>query len=155
MATGTEARLKELGITLPEAPNPAGNYVPSVRTGNLLFMAGQISRNEDGNALAGKLGDTMSIEEGYQAARLAGLRILGAVKAALGDLDRVGRVVRLFGMVNSTPDFERHPQVMNGCSDLLVEVFGDNGRHSRCAVGHASLPSGAAVEVESIFEIAE
>ncbi len=155
MATGIEARLQELGIALPEAPKPAGSYVPSVRTGNLLFMAGQVSRNEDGSVLTGKLGDTMSVEEGYQAGRSTGLRILAAVKAALGDLDRVSRVVRLFGMVNSTPDFERHPKVMNGCSDLLVEVFGDNGRHSRCAVGHASLPAGAAVEVESIFEIAE
>jgi enamine deaminase RidA (YjgF/YER057c/UK114 family) len=154
MTNNAEECLKGLGITLPDVATPAGNYVPWVRTGNLLFLAGQVSRTENGEPLVGKLGDTMGVEEGYEAAKSCGLRILATVRAALNTLDNVGRVVRVFGMVNCTPDFVQHPQVMNGCSDLLVAVLGEQGRHARCAVGHSSLPAGAAVEIEAIFEVA-
>lgn len=152
--TGTiEARLAELGITLPEAPNPVANYVPHAISGNLLFISGQISKGADGKIVTGALGDTVSVEDGQQAARLCALNILAQAKAALGDLDRIIQVVRLTGFVNATPAFTDHPKVVNGASDLMVEVLGDKGRHTRAAVGVASLPLGSAVEVDATIAI--
>ncbi len=148
-----ENRLTELGITLPDAPAPAANYVPFVQTGNLVFISGQISQNEAG-LITGKLGDSMSVEQGAEAARRCGLALIAQLKAAIGDLDRVKRVVKLTGFVNSTPDFIEQPKVVNGCSDLMVQVFGDAGRHARAAVSAPSLPLGVSVEIEAVFEIA-
>ena len=142
-----ETRLAELGITLPDAPAPAANYVPYVISGNLLYVSGQIS------PVKGRLGADMAVPAGAEAARGCGLALLAQAKAALGSLDRVRRVVRLGGFVSSTPDFTDQPEVINGCSDLMVEVFGDCGRHARAAVSAPSLPRGVAVEIEAVFEI--
>ncbi|MEO1950180.1 RidA family protein [Thioclava sp.] len=147
-----EARLEELGIHLPDAPAPAANYVPFVRTDNQLFVSGQISNGPEG-LIRGKLGDGMDVEEGAMAARFCGLALIAQAKAAIGDLDKL-RVVKLVGFVNSTPEFTDQPKVVNGCSDLMVEVFGDAGRHARSAVSAASLPMGVAVEIEAMFEVA-
>ena len=147
-----ETRLTDLGITLPDAPAPAANYVPFAQTGNLVFVSGQISQNESG-LIKGRLGDGMSVEDGTDAARRCGLALIAQVKAATGSLDRVRRVVKLTGFVNSTPDFTDQPEVINGCSDLMVEVFGDAGRHARAAVSAPALPLGVAVEIEAIFEV--
>jgi enamine deaminase RidA (YjgF/YER057c/UK114 family) len=153
--TGTiEARLAELGITLPEAPNPVANYVPYAISGNLLFISGQIAKGADGKIVAGALGQDVTVETGQQAARLCALNILAQAKAALGDLDRIVQVVRLTGFVNATLAFTDHPKVVNGASDLMVEVLGDKGRHTRAAVGVASLPLGSAVEVDATIAIA-
>lgn len=152
MASAIEARLVALGITLPEAPMPAANYVPFVRTGNQLFVSGQISMGPEG-LIKGKLGADMTVEEGAAAARRCGLALMAQARTCLGDLDRVKRVVKLVGFVNSTADFTHQPQVINGCSDLMVEVFGEAGRHARSAVSAASLPLGVAVEIEAIFEV--
>jgi enamine deaminase RidA (YjgF/YER057c/UK114 family) len=148
-----EAILADKGITLPAAPAPAANYVPFVQTGNLVFISGQISQNENG-LITGKLGQALSVDEGAEAARRCGLSLIAQLKAAVGDLDRVVRVVKLTGFVNSTPDFTDQPKVINGCSDLMVDVFGDKGRHARAAVSAPSLPLGVAVEIEAIFEVA-
>ena len=153
MPTPSE-RLRELGLTLPAVAAPVANYVAYARTGDLLFIAGQISRNADGSNLGGKLGESMDAEQGYAAARSAGLYALAAMDAGAGGIDKVRRIVRMLGMVNCTPDFGEQPQVINGASDLFVEVFGDAGRHSRAAVGMSSLPAGAAVEIEVICEVA-
>ena len=142
-----ETRLAELGITLPDAPAPAANYVPYVISGNLLYVSGQIS------PVKGRLGADMAVPAGAEAARGCGLALLAQARAALGSLDRVRRVVRLGGFVSSTPDFTDQPEVVNGCSDLMVEVFGDKGRHARAAVSAAALPRGVAVEIEAIFQI--
>lgn len=142
-----ETKLTELGITLPDAPAPAANYVPFVISGNMLFVSGQIS------ALKGKLGADLAVEAGADAARTCGLALLAQAQAALGSLDRVKRVVKLGGFVNSTPEFTDQPEVINGCSNLMVEVFGDKGRHARAAVSAPALPRGVAVEIEAIFEI--
>lgn len=148
-----ETRLAELGIILPSSPAPAANYVPYVQTGDLVYISGQISMDADG-LVTGKLGDGFSIEDGYAAARLCGINLIAQLKAACdGDLDRLVRVVKLNGFVNATQDFTDHPKVINGTSDLMVEVFGEQGRHARAAVGSASLPLGVAVEVEGIFQI--
>ena len=147
-------RLGELGLALPAVAAPVANYLPYVRTGNLLFIAGNVSRDAGGKTLPGKLGESMSVEEGYAAARSAGLYALAAMNEAAGSLDNVVRIVRMLGMVNCTSDFGAQPQVINGASDLFVEVMGDAGRHSRAAVGMASLPAGAAVEIEVICEVA-
>lgn len=148
-----EARLAELGVTLPDAPAPAANYVPYVVTGNLVFVSGQISM-ADGDFITGKLGDDMDVAAGAAAARTCAIGLLAQVKAACGgDLDRLVRVVKLTGFVNSTADFGDQPKVVNGCSDFLVEALGEAGRHSRSAVSAASLPFGVAVEIEGIFEI--
>ena len=148
-----EARLAELGVILPEAPAPAANYVPWVRTGNLLFVSGQIAANADG-FITGKLGETMTAEEGAIAAKACAISLLAQLKAGCdGDIERLVRVVKLVGFVNSTPDFGDQPKVINGCSDFMVEALGDKGRHSRSAVSAASLPFGVAVEIEGIFEI--
>lgn len=149
-----DQKLAELGITLPSPKPPLANYVPVVQTGNLLFVSGQISVDASGTVITGKLGAGVSIEDGRSAARLCGINILAQVKAFTGSLDKVVRVVKLVGFVNSAGDFADQPAVVNGCSDLLVEVLGDKGRHARSAVGISGLPLNAAVEVEAIVEIA-
>ena len=149
-----EARLQSLGITLPAASNPAANYANYVRTGNLLFMAGKGPLPVDGKLPKGKLGNEFSTEEGYVFARSVGLDIIAAVRAALGDLDKVARVVKLQGFVNATPEFEEHAQVLNGCSDLMVEVFGPKGVHARSVFGAASLRANLSIVIDSIFEVA-
>ena len=152
MASAIEARLSALNITLPDAPAPAANYVPFVRTGNQIFVSGQVSAGPDG-FIKGKLGADMTVEEGAAAARRCGLALIAQARAAVGDLDKIKRVVKLVGFVNSTVDFTDQPKVVNGCSDLMVEVFGEAGRHARSAVSAASLPFGVAVEIEAIFEV--
>ncbi len=154
MAGTIESRLRELGIALPEAAAPAANYVPYVVVGNLVFVSGQLPMAEGKVAFTGRLGAELGLEEGRQAARLCGLNLIAQARAACGgDLERVKRVVRLAAFVSSTPEFTDHPKVVNGASDLMVEVFGDKGRHSRAAVGVAALPLNAAVEIDGIFEI--
>jgi enamine deaminase RidA (YjgF/YER057c/UK114 family) len=149
-----EARLQELGITLPTPPAPVASYVPFVAAGGLVHISGQVSIDA-GGGVKGKLGAGLSLEQGQAAARLCGLNLLAQLKAACGgDLDRVVRVVKLGGFVNVAPDFDPIPAVVNGCSDLMVEVFGESGRHARSAVGVANLPLGFAVEVDGIFAIA-
>ena len=154
MAGTIDARLKELGIELPPASTPGGNYVPFVRTGNLLFISGQVPMVDGKPAWIGHLGKDISIEEGAAAARVCALALIAQAKVALdGDLDRVKRVVKLTGFVACTPDFKHPPKVVNGASDLFGEVFGAAGQHARAAVGMAALPSGVAVEVEAVFEV--
>ncbi len=149
-----ENRLAELGVTLPTTPAPIANYVPAVRTGNLLYLSGLgPTAGADGKVPVGKVGSDLTVDEGYQAARLVGINILARLKGELGDLDKVRRVVKLLSMVNAAPDFTQPPAVANGCSDLLVEVFGEKGRHARSAVGMASLPNNIAVEIEMIVEV--
>jgi len=148
-----EARLKELGLVLPALAKPVANYVPYRIVGNVLYLSGQGPRDETGNMLAGKLGAEISIEEGYRRARLVGLGLLAAMRDALGSLDRVDYIVKLLGMVNATPDFNDPPKVINGCSDLFVDVFGEAGRHARSAVGHVTLPNQISVEIEAIVAI--
>ena len=155
MAGTVEQKLAEQGIKLHEAPTPVANYVPFVRSGNLLFVSGQVCFAPDGKLIAkGKLGAGVSLEDGAAAARGCSVNLLAQVKAAIGDLDKVVRVVRLVGFINSAPDFVDGPKVLNGASDLMVAAFGDKGRHARTTVGVASLPADAAVEVEGIFEVA-
>ena len=151
-----EQKLEEMGITLPEPQMPVANYVSVVRTGNLLFLAGAgPAPRPDGSKLKGKLGRDLGVEEGYEAARSVGIVQIARLKQELGDLDRVKRVVKLLTMVNSTPDFADQPAVANGCSDLLVEVFGDRGRHARSAVGMSNLPFNIPVEIEMIVEVSD
>ena len=149
---GVEERLKELGLELPSAAKPMANYVPAVRTGNLVFLSGHGPLEKD-RLITGKLGSDLTVEEGYQAARLVAVGLLGSLKDLIGDLERVRRIVKLLGLVNSEPTFLEQPQVINGASDLLVEVFGDRGRHARSAVGTNSLPVNIAVEIEMIVEV--
>jgi enamine deaminase RidA (YjgF/YER057c/UK114 family) len=154
MAGRIETALADLGVKLPDAPAPAANYVPYVLSGNTLYVSGQIS-NDAGSFITGKLGDDMNTENGAAAARICAINLLAQVKAACGgDLDRLTRVVKLTGFVNSTADFTDQPKVINGASDFLAEALGDAGRHARSAVSAASLPLGVAVEIEGIFEIA-
>jgi len=148
-----EARLKELGLVLPAMAKPVANYVPYRIAGNILYLSGQGPRDENGNNLTGKLGADISVEEGYRRARLVGLGLLAAMRDALGSLDRVDYIVKLFGMVNATPDFNDPPKVINGCSALFVDVFGEAGRHARSAVGHVTLPGQISVEIEAIVAI--
>ncbi|MGI9390838.1 MAG: RidA family protein [Boseongicola sp.] len=153
MSSKIDQKLNDLGLELPDAPAPAANYVPYVITGNLVFVSGQISQNANG-LIQGKLGADLATEEGAKAAAQCALSLLAQVKAACGgDLSRLKRVIKLTGFVNSTADYSEQPKVINGCSDLLVTLLGDAGRHSRSAVG-AVLPLGVAVEIEGIFEIA-
>lgn len=153
MPGAIDARLADLGVTIPDAPSPAANYVPFVRAGALLFVSGQISQNADG-VVKGLVGADMDVAAAAEAARLCAISLVAQAKKALdGDLDRVARVVKLTAFVNSAPGFSDQPKVVNGASDFLVAVFGDKGRHARSAVG-AALPFGAAVEIEAIFEIA-
>ena len=154
MAGTIEKKLHELGITLSEPTAPVANYVPYVRTGNLLVVSGQVCFGADGKLVAkGQLGAGVSLEDGQKAARACAINLLAQVKAAVGDLDRVVRVVRLGGFVNSAPGFPDGPKVLNGASDLMVAAFGDKGRHARSTVGVAALPAEAAVEVEGLFEV--
>jgi enamine deaminase RidA (YjgF/YER057c/UK114 family) len=154
MAGTVEQKLAAQGITVPEAASPIANYVGFVRSGNLLFVSGQICLGADGKLIAkGKLGAGVTVEQGSAAARGCAINLLAQIKAALGDLDKVVRVVRLGGFVNSAPDFLDGPKVLNGASDLMVAAFGDKGRHARSTIGVASLPADAAVEVEGIFEV--
>lgn len=148
-----EQKVKDLGLVLPPTPKPVGTYVGGVRSGNLLFMSGIGPRQADGSLMKGKLGATMSVEQGYQAARLVGLNMLANIRGQLGSLDKVKHVVKVLGMVNATPDFEDPPKVINGFSDLFVEVFGEAGRGARSAVGMATLPFQMAVEVEMVLEV--
>ena len=148
-----DRRLEQLGIVLPPVPKPMANYVTFSIAGELLFLAGQGPRLADGTWHSGKLGKDVTVEEAYKHARIVGIRMLAVAKDALGTLDRVAQVVKLTGFVNCTPDFTQPPKVINGCSDLMVEVFGDAGRHARSAVGVASLPEGITVEIEGIFRI--
>lgn len=148
-----EDKLAELGVTLPDAPAPAANYVPYVQVGDIVYVSGQISNDENG-LIVGKLGDDMEVEAGAAAAKRCAINLLAQVKAACGgDLDRLVRVIKLTGFVNSTADFTAQPQVVNGASDFMVEALGDMGRHSRSAVSAAALPLGVAVEIEGIFQI--
>jgi enamine deaminase RidA (YjgF/YER057c/UK114 family) len=149
-----EKKLADLGIALPTPAAPVANYIPFVRTGALLFVSGQICLGRDGKLVAkGKLGGAVSVEDGQKAARTCAINLLAQLKAAVGDLDKVVKVVRLGGFINSEPTFLDGPKVMNGASDLMVEVFGDKGRHARTTVGVAALPADAAVEVEGLFEV--
>lgn len=151
-----EEKLRALGIELPVPPTPRANYVGAVRTGNLLFISGHGPRGADGqNVYVGKVGSDISLEEAQAAARLVCVNCLATAKAALGDLDKVRRVVKVLGFVNSAPGFQQQPQVINGASDLLVEVFGERGRHARSAVGMAELPGGISVEIEMILEVTD
>ncbi len=155
MAGEVDARLAELGIDVPEAAAPVANYVGYVQAGNLVFISGQVPIKDGKFQFQGKLGESMSVEDAQAAARLCAINVIAQAKAACGgDLDRVTRVVKLTGFVNSTGDFTDQPKVINGASDLMVEVFGDKGRHSRAAVSAAALPAGVAVEVEAVVEIA-
>ena len=154
MSQTYEARLAELGVTLPDAPAPAANYVPFVQSGNMVYVSGQISM-KDGALITGKLGADLDVTEGAAAAKFCAIALLAQLKAACGgDLQRLRRVVKLTGFVNSTPDFTDQPKVVNGASDFLVEALGDAGRHARSAVSAAALPLNVAVEIEAIFEIA-
>jgi enamine deaminase RidA (YjgF/YER057c/UK114 family) len=148
-----EARLKQLGLVLPTLPKPVANYLPYRLAGNILYLAGQGPRDEKGNTLTGKLGADINVEEGYRRARLVGMGLLAAMRDALGSLDRVDFIVKLLGMVNAVPNFNDSPKVINGCSDLFVEVFGDAGRHARSAVGNVMLPNQISVEIEGIVAV--
>ena len=150
-----ERRLKELGIELPPVPGPAGNYVDAVQVGNLLFTSGKGPRTTDGGPVTGKVGRDVTTEEAYRHARSVGLVLIAVWKQALGDLDRVRRVVKVLGLVNGAPEFGEQPKVINGCSDLFVEVFGERGRHARSAIGAGSLPNNITVEIEVIVEVGD
>jgi len=151
---GAEARIKELGITLPRPPKPMGNYIPGVRVGNLLFLSGHGPIRVEGQPLTrGKVGRDLSTEDAYKVARDVGINLLGSARAILGSLDKIKRVVKVLGMVNAVEGFGEQPKVINGFSDLMVEVFGENGRHARSAVGMGSLPAGIPVEIEMILEL--
>src|SRR5690606_24812786 len=150
-----EARLKKLGIVLPLAPKPVANYVNGIRAGNLIFLAGKGPRYVDGTEITGKLGDGISIEKGYEASRLTAINQIAVLKEMLGDLGKVKRIVKVLAFVNSHPDFVEQPKVINGFSDLMVEVFGERGIHARAAIGVATLPRAQCVEVECIIEIEE
>lgn len=148
-----EAKLSEMGLELPDAPAPAANYVPFVQSGNLVYVSGQVSKDADG-LIIGKLGDTMGVDEGREAAKVCALNLLAQVKAACsGDLNRLEKVVKLGGFVNSTQEFTDHPLVINGASDFIGDLLGERGAHARAAVGCSSLPLGVAVEIEGVFQI--
>lgn len=151
--TSIDQRLADLGLKLPEAPQPVANYVPFLLSGDQLFISGQIAKDATGRILTGTLGAGVLIEEGQEAARHCALNLLAQAKAALGDLSRITQVLRLTGFVASTPDFTDHPKIINGASDLFVAVLGDAGRHTRAAVGVASLPLNACVEIDAIFKV--
>lgn len=148
-----EKKLIELNITLPNTPKPIANYVPSKRSGNLIFLSGQGPRTPDGDFISGKVGVDISVDEAYDAARMVGIQLLSALKSEITDLNNVKQIIKLLGMVNAIDSFKDHPNVINGCSDLLVEVFGEKGKHARSAVGVASLPNQIPVEIEMIVEV--
>jgi len=153
--TQVEAKLAKLGLSLPTPPSPVANYVRSVRVGNLVFLSGHGPTRDGSFAFQGKVGAERTVEEGYQAAQLVMLNCLASLKEEIHDLDRVERIVKLLGMVNCTPDFGQQPEVINGASDLLVELYGERGRHARSAVGMQSLPRGITVEIEMIVQVEE
>ena len=148
-----EQRLKELGIALPSPPQPVADYVNGVRTGNLIFLAGKGPKRADGSEITGKIGQDVTIEQGYEGARLTAINQLSVLKTMLGDLRKVKRIVKVLGMVNCDPSFIDQPKVINGFSDLMVKVFGERGRHARAAVGMTSLPRGQCVEIELVVEV--
>jgi|TARA_B100001971_G_scaffold211194_1_gene238454 enamine deaminase RidA (YjgF/YER057c/UK114 family) len=148
-----EKKLIELNITLPNTPKPIANYVPSKKSGNLIFLSGQGPRTPDGDFISGKVGVDISVDEAYDAARVVGIQLLSALKSEITDLNNVKQIIKLLGMVNAIDSFKDHPNVINGCSDLLVEVFGEKGKHARSAVGVASLPNQIPVEIEMIVEV--
>lgn len=148
--TDTASKLAELGIVLQKANAPVANYLPAVRSGNTVYLAGAIAKDESGEFYSGKVGQDLTVEEGYDVARKVGIALLTALMSEIGDLDKVERIVKVEGFVNCGPEFEKQSLVINGCSDLLVEVFGDKGRHSRVAIGAGSLPFGAPVEISAI-----
>ena len=148
-----EAKIEEMGLKLPTPATPVANYVPAVRTGNLVFLSGHGPVREDGSQITGKIGSDLNVEEGYEAAKRVAIGLLGSLKGLIGDLDKVTRIVKLLGMVNCDSTFKDQPQVINGASDFLVEVFGDKGKHARSAVGMNSLPFDISVEIEMIVEV--
>lgn len=148
-----DAKLSELGIKLPEPTKPMANYVKAVRTGNLIYLAGHGPTKPDGSNITGKVGRDLTIEEGYQAARLTAINLIATLKSEVGDLNKVKRIVKVLGMVNCHSDFTEQPKVINGASDLFVGLFGDKGKHARSAVGMGSLPSNIAVEIEIVVEV--
>ncbi|MDA0264861.1 MAG: RidA family protein [Chloroflexi bacterium] len=148
-----ESKLVELGYTLPPPPEPIGNYLSTSRSGNIMWMSGVGSRRGDGSRISGKLGADLTVEEGYEGARWCALNLLARMKAELGDLDRVAQILKVVGMVNSSPDFEEQAKVVDGASDLFVELFGEAGRHSRSAPGMAVLPRNTAVIVDCVIEV--
>ena len=148
-----EEKIKELGLDLSQPAGPVANYVPAVTTGKLVFLSGKGPTQADGTMMRGKVGSDFTADEGYDAARLVGIQLLAGLREHIGSLDNVKQVVKLLGMVNAEPDFEDQPKVINGCSDLLVSVFGDSGKHARSAVGMGSLPAQIPVEIEMIVEI--
>jgi enamine deaminase RidA (YjgF/YER057c/UK114 family) len=148
-----DKKLKEMGIELFAPPKPMANYVRAVRTGNLVYLAGHGPTKADGTNITGKLGKDMTVEQGYDAARQVGIALLSTLKGEIGDLNKVKRIVKVLGMVNCTPEFTDQPKVINGFSDLMVNLFGEKGKHARSAVGMISLPNGIAVEIEMIVEI--
>jgi enamine deaminase RidA (YjgF/YER057c/UK114 family) len=150
---GADARVKELGLELPEPQQPVANYVTAVQAGDLLFLSGHGPVRADGTPVLGKVGRELDLAAGVEAARLTGLFLLATMQSELGSLDRVTRIVKLLGMVNCAPGFNDTPTVVNGCSDLLVEVFGDAGRHARSAVGMAELPFDLAIEIEAVVQV--
>lgn len=151
--TSPENKLKELGISLPQITAPTASFVHVVRSGNLLYLSGKGSRSEDGTRITGKVGTDLSIEEGYEAAKSIAIQHLAVIKKEMGDLSKIARIVKVLGMVNTTPDFTAHSQVINGYSDFMVEIFGEKGKHARSAVGMSSLPANLAVEIELIVEV--
>jgi enamine deaminase RidA (YjgF/YER057c/UK114 family) len=153
MSQNPQERLRELGLELPQIPSPAGSYVPAVRTGNLVFTAGQVSFEDGEIRVTGKVGDAVSLEEAQHAARLCALNALAAAASEAGGLDRISRIIKVVGYVASAPGFNGQPQVVNGASDLLGEIFGENGHHARSAVGVVELPLGVPVEIEMIVEL--
>lgn len=153
MTSTPEENLSRLGIDVSKPQTPVANYVPAVRTGNLVFVSGQGPRRSDGEMITGKVGGEVSMDEAYEAAKLCGINLIAALKSEIGDLGKVKRIVKLLGMVNAEPGFNDHPKVINGCSDLMVEVFGDRGKHARSAVGMGSLPNQISVEIEMIAEV--
>ncbi|HAT88147.1 RidA family protein [Cohaesibacter gelatinilyticus] len=155
MTAQIEAKLAELGITLPEAAAPAANYVPFLKTGNQLYISGQLPMTAEGIQFKGKLGEDFTADEGSEAARLCAINLIAQMKAATGDLEKIARIVKLGGFVNSTADFGDQPAVINGASNLMVDVFGEKGRHARSAVSAAALPFGVAVEIDAIVELAD
>ena len=152
-AQDIEQKLQDMGVELYDLPAPTANFVRAVRTGNLVFLAGHGPVTPDGSYVTGKLGQDLTIEEGQEAARYTAITLLSALKAEIGDLDKVSRIVKVHGMVNGTTDFIKQPQVMNGFSDFIVEVFGEKGKHARAAVGMGSLPNNIAVEIEMVVEV--
>lgn len=153
MGATRESKISEFGIQLLPAPKPVGSYVSCLMVGNLLYVSGQGPLQEDGSFATGKLGKDLTTQEGYEHAKLAGAAVLSVVKSEVRLLANVRRVIKVFGMVNATAEFAEHPQVINGCSDLFLHVFGDYGQHTRSAVGMGSLPRGISVEIEAVFEI--